>query len=1105
MPLMRVFSIMMLSLWLTACGGGGSIEKNDNSGDGDTSEYLFTLSGKSSKTKEESNWVSVDAPLDVTAVLTKEGIIQTDVRVTFTTDQFATMTPSSGTVLTDHNGAAVITLAPTAIEGAGRVTVSFVAADETVTGFFDFNSSGGGGTDSGVSGDVTLTVSVVDKANLPFTESNPVTQDNPGFIRATLQKDGNALARQIVSFSTEFTGEIKNGTERAITDEQGLAVLELGSGQSKGAGRVTVTYQDTSTNESISKSDVFFSSGDTNLEDDTKFLLDVKLLTGCNANWDANRDEVLIDPLNTASGCQVVNSISSNDLADIYIRLTSAPTGDGVAVGLVNVETGLGTTLPSSGNALTDNFGVALLKLQPGNEGGAGTLKVTSAQADNVESTINFSVGIADLELSINNGLPIENGNVVSLNAGGSTVISVTLRDESGSLYNIPTDVEFSSTCATAGQATLDAMVKSANGIASSTYRAVGCQGNDDVTVNVQTGGKNFNIRTVIPVLSAPVQAIKFESVTEQFIALPPGEGGIPTQSIVKFTLLDEDSLAVPRARVDFKLSDNQGLATLTQRTSNTNTEGSVQTTVKSGIVPGPLVVRACYIQQADLDILAVSAPTDDYSCWAEDVELCKNTPADAICPTGTLHLYPLSKQVYSVSSQIILSSGVTDQNTFDASADILNSNSLNHNNVISNITVFFGDQFNQFNADGVTATVLAEQGAIGSIDGTNTFQCITDNASCTVQWRSQGDRPFTDAKWGNRIGATNPKTGEINCDLYFGTAAPCWTRILRAKNDPNGVVMGGRVSILAVAKGQENFRDEESDDPLEVDDPVVRRNGLFDIGEYRQEFDLSEAFLDTNENSVFDKENCSRNGTGLCTPTTTVNGGHDDDWRDLNNNGVFDFADDKYNGLLCSEAAQAANECTRDLIEVRDNLELVMSGDVPYVRFSIPKTASGVEPYLIHVPANCQSVPFDPTSTRSGLVKATIENSDNSGFCDVNTIDLSTSTIDDPNSADPDVTVDEGVTGFVVYIHYSDVFGNPLPAGTEVTITATNGELSLNSHQETIPNTNSDRTMFSVVTLTRELEGNKKFDGALSIEFLIKNGDTETKITRGISITDDR
>ena len=48
--------------------------------------------------------------------------------------------------------------------------------------------------------------------------------------------------------------------------------------------------------------------------------------------------------------------------------------------------------------------------------------------------------------------------------------------------------------------------------------------------------------------------------------------------------------------------------------------------------------------------------------------------------------------------------------------------------------------------------------------------------------------------------------------------------------------------------------------------------------------------------------------------------------------------------------------------------------------------------------------------------------------------------------------------------IYYSDEFGNPLPAGTRVSISANNGDFSIIQHQESIPSTNRDTTMYSDV-----------------------------------------
>ncbi|MEM5551860.1 hypothetical protein WNY63_14095 [Pseudoalteromonas neustonica] len=1071
-----------------------------SSGGQDTNEegdFTLTLQGYSQANSQASNIVTSSASLDLRATLQKDGVPVAGKRITFTlADNIGLLEPSSGSALTQNDGIATIELTAGKDAGAGKVTATYTISDDVFTGIFEFQSTGGQGDDTGISGDTTIEVKVLDENGVKFSEANPVTNDNVGTVTATLKKDGVALSDQLVTFSTNFTGQITPDLGTSITNVAGEAKISLGSGNFKGAGEVIAKYNDNGT--VLSKNAVFYSSGDSAPVEQIQYTVSVRLLTGCNSTWDDGRDSVKLDPTQASSGCSVTNNLSSSELGEILVEVIDKQNGDGVKNALVNLDTSLGSILPSSGTALTDNFGMALLKLQPGNTGGAGTI---TARSLGISSSINFAVGIADLILEVNNGLNIDAlGNVIPLKAGGSTIIEVTLRDEDGNLYLTPTDVEFSSTCVTSGSSVIDAVVKSSSGIATSTYRANGCGINDDINITVETGGKNFTATTIIPVETSDVQSIQFIDVSETFIALPPGEGGQPTQSVVRFKLLDADNIASSQQRIDFKLTDTLGFANLTLKSANTDNDGFVQTTVTSGIVPGPLVVKACYVSKDDVKALPVG---DDLTCWVDDYELCQLEPTNEICPDGELHLVPLSEQISSVSSQLTLSSGVADQNSFDASPVMFNPNSLYYNGITTDVTVFFGDQFNNYNGDGVEATILAEAGVIGSASNEET--CKTTDAMCVVTWRSQGDRPFWSYKWGNRIGeidgnsateeGINPKTKEVNCDPYFGIAAPCINGIKRAKNDPDGVVMGGRVSILAVTKGQENFVDEESTPD------VSRRNGLFDIGEYYKSYDLAEAFMDHNENSSFDKANCSDDRGDSYDPVTDLcselnsRGGHNETWRDLNSNGLFDGPDGKYNGLLCSEAANNAGECSRELIEVRKQFELVMSGDTPYVRFSVLKGNS------LHIPANCVS-----------SAVATLEMSDVTERCDVETIDLSIISQpnpdfdpNDPDETDPE-TIDVGLTGISIRIHYTDEFGNPLPAGTEVTLSTTNGDLSIIGHSETILSTNTDKPLYSDVRIAREAEGNKKLDGILTIKFAFENQFGVKKVTeKAIAIFDDK
>lgn len=942
-------------------------------------------------------------------------------------------------------------------------------------GSLEQDSSGDGSTGTGTSASYTMTVTIVDEQGEAISADNPIANDNAAQAVATLSTDGGDVAGRTLEFSLDTVngntlGELVPASGSAQTNSEGVATITIGPGSVKGAGRLNVSFSGSDGASATASAD-FTTQGDDVVITEETAMVEVMLLTGCNDGWDDNRDSVMLDPTDPNTGCTIASSISSNEEGEIFVAVTNTQSGDGVASTIVETTTTLGSILPSSGTALTDSFGRALLRLQPGTSGGAGSI---SATALGVSAQTNFAVGVVNLTLAVDNGLAQDStGADIALKAGGSTVITAELTDDEGNLFQTPTEVEFSSTCATSGLSTIDAKVTSNGGVATSTYRANGCNIDDTVTVSVETGGKTYTKSTVIPVDASPVQSIQFVDVSNSFIALPPGEGGVPTQSIIRFRLLDEDGNPVAQDRVDFRLTDGTGEANLTQVTGNTDSQGVVQTTVTSGVVPGSLVVKACYVPKADVP------ESGDLTCWADLVEQCQADSSAEECPEGGLTLIPLDEQINTVSSLLTLSSGVTDQNSFDLSADVINTNSLNYNGVTSNLTVFLGDQFNQLGGDGVAATVLAEAGVIGSIDGQGgnaTFECQAVDGACTVQWRSQGERPFYDYKWGNRIGeldgdpttteGVNPKTGIENCDPYFGAAAPCINGMVRAKNNPDGIVMGGRVSVLAVTKGQENFVDKESSDGVE------RTNGVFDIGEYYQAYDLSEAFIDFNENGVFDKANCdpAPGPTDPCSEQLS-NGGHDETWRDLDNDGMFDDADGLYNGLLCSESAQAAGECSRELVEVYKQIELVMSGDEPFVRFAI-------------VSDNCTSTP-----------QLTLESTNVAGFCDVNSVDVSTA-------------ANGGLSSQAVYIFYSDEFGNTLPAGTEISISATNGDLDVLRIDEKVGNTSSDRTQFAVAQISREAQGNQKTSGSLTISFSIPSGfaDGEARVVKSaIAIFDDQ
>lgn len=440
MPLMRWLSVVMLSFLITACGGGGSLEKDGGSiGDGATVQPAYTISvvGSSASSSQLSNQVTLDEPLIISATLLNNGTAVSGEIINFSLNSsIGLLEPESGTALTDDNGIAAIKLTAGANQGAGIVTASYAADEQIYSVNFGFSSDGSEGEQS--SGSVTLSVTIVDQNGAPFSESNPVSKDNKGTVTATLFDDENPLVGQLISFSTNFTGKITPELGTALTNENGEAKVTLSSGNFKGAGQVIATYT-SETGDAISKTAGFISSGDDAPVESAQAELDIKLLQGCNANWDANRNTVSLNPLDPSTGCTVTNQFSSDELIDVLVKVTDISSGDGISGIITELTTDLGRLLPDSGKALTDNFGFALLKLQPGANSGAGSLTAT-AKGTNLDKA--FSISTVELSVAIDNGLPNlldAAGNPIAdeyqpLAAGATTVITVEIKDVNGNL-----------------------------------------------------------------------------------------------------------------------------------------------------------------------------------------------------------------------------------------------------------------------------------------------------------------------------------------------------------------------------------------------------------------------------------------------------------------------------------------------------------------------------------------------------------------------------------------------------------------------------------------------------------------------------------------------
>ncbi|MBR9728979.1 Ig-like domain-containing protein [Shewanella intestini] len=514
--------------------------------------------------------------------------------------------------------------------------------------------------------------------------------------------------------------------------------------------------------------------------------------------------------------------------------------------------------------AVTNDEGKATVDIYAGSALGAG--EVTASLPTNEVGKTIVVVGATNVEMGSGSGDSFVKGDAqvsaTDLSAGGTATVSVTIQDVEGNPFTQPVDVNFSSTCATKtpAQAVISSPVSSSNGVATSTYLAQGCVGEDQINVTANAGGISLSAVGIINILAADVGSIVFVSAEPENISIL-GTGG-DESSTIKFKVLDENGNPVSNQDVSFTLNTDVGGVGLTPLIATTNNEGIVQTVVTSGTVSTSLRVTA----------------------------VVENGAVPAIT---------------SQSKQLIVSTGIPDQDSFSLSAELLNAEGWNIDGTPVVITARMGDAFNNPVPDGTTISFTTEGGLIEDA-------CQTVAGKCSVTWTSQLPRPTGETILaGDGSQNRNPQSGLIydaSLDVY---------------GNFYGQKYGGRATITATAIGEESFPDLNGNGRFDADEMTAFSTGLDVTG---QPFDLDDAFVDYNEDTVFNPQPDDQ--------PAGQDGGELERLIDFNANAVFDTKDGLYNGVLCSSPAHAG--CANGVdqaksIFVRRSLVMVMSGSTAF------------------------------------------------------------------------------------------------------------------------------------------------------------------------------
>ena len=414
---------------------------------------------------------------------------------------------------------------------------------------------------------------------------------------------------------------------------------------------------------------------------------------------------------------------------------------------------------------------------------------------------------------------------LTQLSAGGSTGITVELRDQHGDFAKTEETVTFTSECISNGRSEIVSPIKSSTGVFTTTYTAKGCEGDD--VIKAEAGA--LKVTGKVNVTPANLGAVEFVSAEPQTILLKGmSAAGMQHTSTIKFQIKNDVGGPIANEDVIFELvtpAVGDGGIKLSTTKGKTDNNGFVSTILQSGTVHTTVRVRA------------------------------------TVERGGT--------KISSESSQLVVSTGVADQNSFSLSFSTLNPAAWDHDGVEVDVNVMASDRYNNPVPDGTTVSFYTELGQVEPA-------CQTSGGRCTVKWRSSNPRDLG--------------TGDI-----------------RYPRDNTTSYSDGITTVTAKILGEESFLDSNA-------------NGIFDDGDtFDTLSDRGEAYADYNMGyNVIDSSG-----------NTTVNAfdqGLDRFILDYNGNQQYDPKDGKYTGLSCNHSSLCATD--NGLKDIFVSGQIVMSED---------------------------------------------------------------------------------------------------------------------------------------------------------------------------------
>jgi hypothetical protein len=433
-----------------------------------------------------------------------------------------------------------------------------------------------------------------------------------------------------------------------------------------------------------------------------------------------------------------------------------------------------------------------------GGGGSPSTSTATTAATEEITGAVTVgtpNIGRGSAETFEGNLLAVQ---IPTLSAGGITNISASVVDITKSDALISSQsyaVIFSSNCEgkTPAKASFTPKtVITTTGEISTSYKALGCAGDDAITATLYNASGTPAIADTstalalatgaLTVENAEVGAVGFVSNSAAQLGFAGvGNGALPSTSTVIFNVKDNFGNPLESKDVTFALSSTSAGASLSSAQGVTDADGNVSTTLNAGTTHGLLSVVASTTTNAGVVINTASTP-------------------------------------------VSVAIGLAEQSNFEIVAANYNPFAWDFSGTTVDITVFASDHFHNPIPVGTTIHFTAESGIIPAT-------CVTSElGGCTVQWTSAATRP----------GDYSTGLGSTKNDEYLPPVSSSST-IPVVQTDVKGFT-----TITAYALGEGGFTDKNSNGVFDIGESFLtfpeafrddNYNGIYENGAKTEEF----------------------------------------------------------------------------------------------------------------------------------------------------------------------------------------------------------------------------------------------------------------------------